>query len=274
MEVLEKDIVVVKVGTSTLTEKQADGRESLDRSAFRRIGTQLMGLREAGYGTVLVSSAAITAGMAITGQSARPSRATHMHELQRLASIGQRHILNAWAEASPGSTIGELLLTRHELDLASERDELLTVTHTLLTHGDIAIANENDSIAHEEIAFGDNDTLAATFAACIGRSALFGGQVRLVLLTDVDGVYADKDDPSSIIRQIDDIDAYEQLAGGAGSANGTGGMVTKFAAARIAMEHGIPMWIANGKTEDVIQLALRGEAGTGFGVGAADVSVD
>lgn len=258
------NVLVVKVGTSTLTQKQVNGTERLDITAFERIGEQLVELQKVGTGIVLVSSAAITAGIAEVGLSVRPNRTTHMHELQRLASIGWRQVLNTWSDAMGGTTIGELLLTQHELNLRREHDQLLRVTHTLLSHGDIVVANENDAITHKEIAFGDNDSLAATFAAQIKHSALFGGSVRLVILTDVHGVYANKDDTSSIIRHIDRIADYRHLAGGAGSRHGTGGMVTKFDAARIATENGVTMFIANGRTEGAIKQALAGEIGAKF----------
>jgi glutamate 5-kinase len=264
MKKVIKDVLVVKVGTSTLTQKHTDGSERLDVASFERIGKQLAELQSGGLGIVLVSSAAITAGMTETGLFVRPSRTTHMNELQRLASIGWRHVMNAWSDAMAEKTIGELLLTQRELNLASERDELLRVTHTLLSHGNIAVANENDAITHEEIAFGDNDSLAATFAAQIKRSALFSGRVRLVVLTDVDGVYTDKNDSSTIIRHIANLKEYLYLADGAGSRNGTGGMVTKFEAARIAMQYGVEMFIANGRQENVLHNALNGEAGTRF----------
>lgn len=286
-----RDVLVVKVGTSTLTETQTDGSERLDSESFQRIGKQIVELQDSGTHVVLVSSAAITAGMAATGLTARPDKATGMHELQRLASIGWRGVMNEWSGALAGNagsaenstnsassvslvssattsesgrTIGELLLTNHELKLESEREEALRVAHTLLSHGDIPIVNENDAITHKEISFGDNDTLAAQFAACIGRSALFDCRVRLVVLSDVHGVYADKGDESTVIGQIDDIQSLEHLAGGARSKNSVGGMATKFAAAKIATANGVEMWIAHGRSDNAIQRALDGDIGTRF----------
>ncbi len=260
-----QNVLVVKVGTNTLIKKQADGLERLDMASFRRIGQQVLGLQKQNTQTALVSSGAITAGMVATGCESRPSKQTRdgMVALQRLASIGWRHILNAWDDALDAATTGGVLLTRHELNLASERDELLHVTHSMLSRGDVVIANENDVIAHEQIAFGDNDTLAATYAAQMNRSGLFG-TVGLVILSDVHGLYRDKHDARTLIRTVDDIASYRHLAGGAGSANGTGGMKTKFDAARIATEAGVTMWIANGRTDDAIQFALQGKIGTEF----------
>lgn len=263
MEVID-NVLILKVGTNTLIEKQADSSEKLDTASFERIGKQVLALQEQGQHVIIVSSAAITAGMVEAGMSIRPQKATEMAKLQRLASIGWRHVLNEWDAALGRSHIGELLLTKRELAMDEERDEVLRVTHTLLSYGDVAIANENDAITHQEIAFGDNDTLAATFAAQIGRSILFGSNVRLMLLSDIDGVYADIEDAGSVIRRIDNIDEYAHLAGGTNGEYGTGGMITKFAAARIATASGVDMWIANGRAEQVIERALAGEIGTHF----------
>jgi len=98
----------------------------------------------------------------------------------------------------------------------------------------------------------------------VAQSLLFGKQVQLVLLSDVDGVYEDKNDTSSLIREITDIDAYEHFAGSSASGLGVGGMKTKFAAARIALEAGVEMWIANGRADNAIERALDGEIGTHF----------
>ncbi len=258
------NVLVLKVGTNTLVERTVDGSERLDKASFERLGRQVLELQDAGQSIVIVSSAAITAGMVEVGLK---SRSTEMSELQRLASIGWRHVLNAWDSALRRKTIGELLLTQRELGMSTERDEALRVTYTLLKHGDIAVANENDAITHEEIAFGDNDTLAATYAAQISRSSLFGSNVRLVLLSDIDGVYGDVNDASSVIATIDDIGQFEHLAKGATSQNGTGGMVTKFSAAKIANANGVEMWVANGRIENAIQRTLNGEIGTHFVAG-------
>lgn len=266
MKEIIDNVLVVKVGTSTLVEKHADGTEQLDYASFERIGRQILALREQSVYTVLVSSGAITAGMMIVGLTTRPDKHTAMPELQRLASIGWRHILNAWADVLGNVTSGGVLLTRHELNLESERSELLRVTRAMLSHGDVVIANENDVLSHQEIAFGDNDTLAATYAAKMSRSGLFGTTVGLVILSDVHGLYRDRSDSNSLIRVVNNLVDHEHLAGNTESSNGTGGMKTKFNAAKIAGEAGVTMWIANGRTENAIQRAVAGNIGTGFKV--------
>ena len=262
MKILD-NITVVKVGTSTQIETLYDGTEQLDMISLERIGKQITDRYEQGQNTLLVSSGAIASGMAAVGLNMRPKKETSMHELQRLASIGWRHNLNAWDSVLGSLTTGGVLLTKRELDLYSERKELITVTHTMVSHGDIVIANENDVISHSEIAIGDNDTLAAGYAAKLASSGLFG-IVNLLLLTDVDGLYRDINDRDSLIKIVDDLSQYEHLAGEAGTDGGTGGMRTKFAAAAIACAAGVNMWIANGREDDVIQRALSGETGTLF----------
>lgn len=258
------NILVIKVGTSTLTKIHTNGQVTLDFESFRRIGQQIMEIRQKGYHVVVVSSAAITAGMVDVGLTVRPSATDDMPNLQRLASVGWRHILNAWSDAIDDASIGELLLTKRELESHKEEAEALRVSYELIAHGNIPIVNENDAIAHEEIAFGDNDTLAAIFTRKIKESRLFGDNVSLIILSDINGVYADISNEHSIIKQIDDIDAYENIAQNSSGNLGTGGMITKFAAAKIVHQCGIDMYIANGRMEKVVQLVLDKKTGTHF----------
>lgn len=257
-------IVVVKVGTSTLVHADTDQHEQLDEASFLRIGSQLRSLQREGTGVVLVSSGAITAGLVHTQTAVRPRADRNMPELQRLASIGWRHILNHWAAALDGMTIAELLLTRSELSPGSARDEALCVMRALLSHSDIAIINENDAITHEEIAFGDNDTLAAVLAVALRQSPLFPDDIRLVLLTDVDGVYAELGNHQSCIKDIYTASDFLHVAGESNGTHGTGGMHTKFRAAHLVNSAGIDMWIANGRRNNVIAQALRSKTGTHF----------
>lgn len=248
------NVDVLKVGTNLLMHHQGDG-EALNYDMFSRIAVQAFG--EANV--VIVSSAAITAGMAVTDTLVRPDKEAEMPELQRLASIGWRHVLNAWDASLFRKTSGGLLLTRQDLSHRRERQEALQVIHALLSHKDVPIVNENDAITHEEIAFGDNDRLAATLAASLAKSALFGSQVRLFLLSDVNGVYADRNNPASRIPVIANLEEYAHLAEGPDSDNGTGGMVTKFAAVAIAQAAGIDTWLYDprlGKKQQALDLEI------------------
>lgn len=259
-------ILVVKVGTNTLIKKDASGGESLDVESFNRIGAQIKDLQTRGIGVVLVSSAAITAGMVHTNVTERPSKDESVFELQRLASIGWRHVLAAWGEALEGVVVGELLLTHADLDDQGERDQALQVIKSLLEHGDVPIINENDAISHDEISFGDNDQLAALIASKLAHSSMFEVDIKLMLLSDIRGVYKDRNDSSTVISTISDVEAYAHVAGDSASANATGGMKSKFAAAQIATDSGVQMWITNGRADNSIERTLQGSMGTHFTV--------
>ncbi len=248
---------VDKVG-NLLIDRHRDGSESLNEAMFRRVAG--MAPSAAGRKRVLVSSAGITAGMIATGTRVRPDKRTDMPELQRLASVGWLPLLKTW-EVATNKTIGGMLLTKQDLESSPERQrEVSAVIHTMLDHGDQPVVNENDTVTHEEIAYGNNDPLAAILAASM---LLLGSDVRLFLLTNVNGVYADSQDPSTRIPVIEDTAAYRHLALDTDSELGTGGMLTKFDAADIAKAAGVDMWVFNpmdGEKAD----ALRGDIGTYF----------
>lgn len=261
------DILIIKVGTTTMFRHES-GRELLDDNSLRRIAQQVLEFRKRGHHVALVSSGSVTAGMEATGTTVRPKGNEAMPETQRLATIGWHRVLREWEQALVDVNVGGLLITRRELNLDTpEHDEVLRTTHTLLSYGDIPILNENDAITHAELSnqsFGQNDALAAIYAAQIARSELFGKRIRLVLLSDVDGVYADAQNAASIIRKIDNIEKYQHIAGESNGVHGKGGMKTKFEAAKIAKAAGVEMWVANGRTENAIELALDGKIGTHF----------
>jgi len=265
MNKLINKLIVIKVGSSTLTKVNKSGRFELDKQSFRRLGRQVTKLQDSGYSVVIVSSSAISAGMAVTNMTKRPANnETSMPTLQALASIGWRHVLNMWASSLKGAVVGELLITKNDLKLKDESTQLVNVTYNLLKNGYIAVVNENDAITHEEIAFGDNDTLSALFASKLKQSGLFKDDVSLVILSDVDGVYEDSKKLDKLIPEIKNVSDYEHLAGGVVSKTGTGGMVTKFAAAAIATSNGVNMYIGNGRKPNVISRALEKKTGTYF----------
>ena len=267
-DVRSNDILVVKVGTTTLF-KHADGKEILDIDSLKRISDQIKRFIEHyGHNVVIVSSGAVTAGMEAVNTNVRPTGNESMPEVQRLATIGWHRVLSAWEKSLNGYVVGGILVTKRELDLsAPEHDEVLQTTHTLFQHKNIPILNENDAITHSELSyqsFGQNDTLAAIYAAQVATSKIFSGKVRLILLSDVDGVLSNMKDPGSVIREIDNLNSYRNLAGQSSSSHGKGGMSTKFEAAEIAINAGVDMWITNGRLDNAIELALNGESGTHF----------
>jgi len=243
--------LVVKVGSSLVTD---DGR-GLDHAAVARWAAQIADLRRAGRNVVLVSSGAIAEGVKRLGWTARPSA---MHELQAAAAVGQMGLVQAYetAFAKFGLHTAQILLT-HE-DLADRRRYLnaRSTLRTLLSLGVIPIINENDTVTTDEIRFGDNDTLGALVTNLIEADVL-------VLLTDQQGLYtADpRKDPSATLvatARADD-PRLEAMAGGVGTAQGRGGMLTKVLAAKRAARSGASTVIASGRMPDVLTRLAAGE---------------
>jgi len=246
--------VVIKIGTSTLALPSG----GLDREWVDSLAEQVVALRAQGSQVVVVSSGAIQAGIARLGLESRP---TDMPSLQAAASVGQVSLLEAYAESfsARGVAVGQVLLTRHD---TGHRESFLHARDTferLLTMGAVPIVNENDTVAVDEIRFGDNDTLAALVATMVHADLV-------VLLSDIDGLY--DADPrlsaeATLLSQVDELtDDLVAAAGGAGSAVGSGGMATKIEAANVLMKAGIPMVICDGHRENVV---LDAVAGTGVG---------
>ncbi|MCI8553469.1 MAG: glutamate 5-kinase [Clostridiales bacterium] len=230
--------VVIKVGTSTLTYE--NGRLNLRRvEALCRV---LADLKNAGREVTLVTSGAIGVGAGHLGLKERPR---DIGGKQAAAAVGQCELMYIYDKqfSEYGHVTAQVLLTRDVMDDDRRRRNVVNTLTRLLEYGAIPIINENDTVAVEEIEFGDNDTLSAMVAELIGAQAL-------ILLTDIDGLYdADpRRHPEArripVVEQIDD--RLRALAGGAGSSRGTGGMITKLNAAQIAMQAGIPAVIMNG----------------------------
>lgn len=249
--------IVVKVGSSTLTYN--NGRINL--SQMELITRQLADLHNRGYEVILVSSGAIGAGLGKLGMDKRPST---IPEKQAAAAVGQGLLLHMYEKlfAEYGQTIAQILLTREDM---TDRVRFLNSRNALfalLEMGVIPIINENDAVVVDEIKFGDNDTLSALVASLVEADIL-------ILLSDIDGLYSDnpRNNPDAkIFRWIDEItDEIESCAGGAGTNLGTGGMVTKIRAAKIAVSSGSVMVIGNGSDPNVIRDVMDAkEVGTWF----------
>jgi len=254
--------VVVKVGSSTLVAE--DGTP--DRAYIDGLVEQISRLQEAGTRVVLVTSGAIAAGRENLGEALDRD---DIPSLQAAAAIGQVQILGMYAAlfASRGIAVGQVLLTRHD---TAHRQAYLHARDTLerlMTLGVVPIVNENDTVAVDEIRFGDNDTLAALVAAMVGADLV-------VVLTDIEGLYDSDprlDDEAQLLEHIDELtDEVYEAAGASGSAVGSGGMVTKVEAAKVLMQAGIPMVICDGRRPDVIVDAVDGKpVGTLFAGGPA-----
>ena len=250
-------LAVVKVGTSSIT----DDRGELDDAAILKLCDDLATAHGAGHRVVLVLSGAIAAGMPALGLTTRPS---DIGTLQALAAVGQPRLierLNA-IFSTYGIVAGQVLLTPYDFVHRSQYLHARETLQRLLDLGVLPIVNENDTVADDEIRYGDNDRLAALVSHLLHADAL-------VLLTDTAGLFtADpkQDERASLIEEIVEVDdALEQLAGGAGTTRGSGGMASKLAAAKIAAWSGVRVVIAAATATDVVAGALAGQpVGTAF----------
>jgi glutamate 5-kinase len=244
--------IVVKVGSSLVTN---EGR-GLDESAIGDWCTQLAALAREGREVIMVSSGAIAEGMKRLGWAARPKS---VHALQAAAAVGQMGLVQVYESRLRENGIGsaQVLLTHGDL---ADRERYLNARSTLLallSFGVVPVINENDTVVNDEIKFGDNDTLGALVANLVEADAL-------VILTDQKGLFtADprRDSRATFVHRAKAGDpALEAMAGGAGSAIGKGGMITKILAAKRAAGSGASTVIAWGREPDVLLRLSRGEA--------------
>lgn len=250
--------VVIKVGTSTLT----DSLGRVDLSYIARLMGRIADARDKGVQVVLVSSGAIAAGLEHLGYGS--DRPDDMPTVQAAAAVGQVELTRqyAYCAATRGMKVGQVLLTRGD---TGDRSSYLHARDTLvrlLEMGVLPIVNENDTVAVDEIRFGDNDTLAATVATLIGADLV-------ILFSDIEGLYtADPrtDDDAKLLEHVADLtDEMIASAGGAGTPSGSGGMATKVSAARVLMRAGIPMVICEGHRDGALEDILAGnDVGTLF----------
>jgi glutamate 5-kinase len=248
---------VVKVGTSSITAEDGE----LDDASLRKLCGELAHARAAGHEVVLVSSGAIAAGLPALGMGTRP---TDVGTLQAVAAVGQPLLIQRIGAILGEHDLlaGQVLLTPHDFGVRSQYLHARETLRRLLDLGVVPVVNENDTVADDEIRYGDNDRLAALVSHLVGADVL-------VLLTDTPGLFtADPrlDAAASLIEEIAEVDAaLEALAGGTGSARGSGGMATKLAAAKIAAWSGVRAVIAAADAPAVISDAIEGRAvGTAF----------
>lgn len=244
--------LIVKVGSSLVT----NNGEGLDRVAIAAWAAQISTLVKQGKQVVLVSSGAVAEGMQRLGWKKRP---VEINELQAAAAVGQMGLIQMYEScfAKHGLHTAQILLTHDDLRDRKRYLNARSTLKTLLNLKVIPIINENDTVVTEEIRFGDNDTLAALVANLIEADAL-------VILTDQQGLFsADprKDSHAKFINfETAGNMALEVMAGGAGSAIGTGGMLTKILAAKRAASSGAHTIIASGREADVLVRLSAGEA--------------
>ena len=241
---------VVKIGSALLT---ANG-QGLDMAAMAGWVRQMVELRKAGVELVLVSSGAVAEGMVRMGLGSRPDS---VHALQACAAIGQMGLVQAYEShfREHGMKTAQILLTHDDL---SDRQRYLNARNTLRTLIEwkvLPVINENDTVATDEIRFGDNDTLGALVANLVEADTL-------VILTDQDGMF-DRDprhDPDAVLLpEVQAMDEKLLAMAGGGGLLGRGGMITKVRAARLAARSGCATVIASGRGDDILVRLRRGE---------------
>jgi glutamate 5-kinase len=246
--------IVIKVGSSSLTTNKGQ----LDLANLKKLAAEISQLVKAGQKVVIVTSGAIASG----AQHLRLGQPKTIAEKQAAAAVGQSRLMRQYEKAFEKYHIpvAQILLSRDVITNEERKVNAQNCFATLLKEGVIPIVNENDTVAIEEIKFGDNDTLAALTAGLIGAHIL-------IILTDVDGFYMkDEKGNSYLVPEIIEIDTKVTAAAGNSSSNvGTGGMQTKLQAAQICQKAGITMAIIHGRKKGLIKKVLAGEkAGTVF----------
>ncbi len=243
---------VIKLGTGILS----DPRGQVDVGQIQQLAAQVIELRKQGHEVLLVSSGAVGCGMSLLGLTKRP---TVMAELQACAALGQPRLMRLYDEAfgNSGVRVAQVLLTYLELDSRSlYRNVQRSVEHLLQHKGVVPIFNENDVVSYDELVgarFGDNDQLSA-------HIAILARAERLIILSNIRGLATKPDGTGRIIRDVHGIDAkIQKLAGGTQSQTSVGGMISKFKAARLVNDAGIPMQIANGRQKNVLVSICQGE---------------
>ncbi len=230
--------VVVKVGTTALTTKSG----LFDAGRLAKLVDAIETRMKAGSDVVIVSSGAIAAGIEPLGLSRRP---TDLATKQAAASVGQVALVNAWSAAFAryDRTVGQVLLTAHDISMRVQHTNAQRTLDRLRALHAVAIVNENDTVATNEIRFGDNDRLSALVAHLVGADAL-------ILLSDIDGLYdsdprkASEDDPARFIPEVAGPDDLDGVTAGQGSRLGTGGMRSKLSSALLAADAGVPVLLA------------------------------
>ena len=249
--------IVIKVGTSTLTYET--GKANIRR--IRKLVEVISDLKNSGMQVVLVTSGAIGVGAGKLGLSEKPKDTPGR---QAAATVGQCELMFMYDKlfSEFGHITGQILVTRLDFENEERKNNLSNSFNKLFEYGAIPVVNENDAVAVEEIVFGDNDNLSATVAKLIKADGL-------IILSDIDGLFSGNpktDDNAVLIPVVEKItEEIETLAGGAGSSRGTGGMITKIHAAKVAGSAGIPTVIINGTNPDDIYRIIEGrQTGTFF----------
>ncbi|MBP9839035.1 MAG: glutamate 5-kinase [Proteobacteria bacterium] len=253
-----QQLIVIKIGTSTI----ADVHGNINKDRISTYAQIVKTLKRQNYKIIIVSSGAIAAGRGRLGMKEKPGS---IAAKQAVAAVGQNILMNIYEQcfASKGIVVGQILLTHTDI---VQRDRCVNVQNTLkqllFSYDVVPVINENDSVATEEIKFGDNDKLSALVAAIAGAD-------RLIICSNIDGLYTNdplKNKDARLISKVDKInDLILQLGKKTTSKIGTGGMQSKLVAAKLATASGVTVSIVNGlEPKNVISLLNGDDIGTTF----------
>lgn len=254
----DSKIIVVKVGTSTLTH--STGHLNLRR--IEKLVKVLSDMKNWGVKVVLVSSGAVSAGVAKMGFGRIPSSP---EEKQAMSAVGQSELMKIYDKffSDYGHTVAQILMTKEVLSNPERRVAAQNTFRRLIEMNCIPVVNENDAVSTDELTkFGGNDILSAYVAELVGADLLLN-------LSDVNGLYDSDPRSNKDAKLIERVEAIDEriyaIAGGAGTDRGTGGMIAKLNAAKMVTEQGIPMFILNGHEPEILYTLLDGgHVGTYF----------
>jgi len=248
--------IVIKIGSAVLAGPHGEG---VDEGVFANIAHDISSLKKDGKEVILVTSGAIAIGMKKMGLKKRPAS---IPEKQAIAALGQGSLITMYEKAfgSMGEKVAQVLLTHDDLGSRQRFLNARNTLSTLLGYNIIPIINENDTVAVDEIKFGDNDHLAALVTNLVEADLL-------IILTDIDGLYdidPKKDKKAKLISTVENADSLATEIGGVG-AFGTGGMASKVEAAKKTAHFGIPTIVANGRNPGILRNIFNSrECGTLF----------
>lgn len=248
---MERKRIVIKIGSSSLTNSKGE----IDQEKFSDHIEALVALREQGHEVILVSSGAVAAGFSKLGY---PSRPVTLKGKQAAAAVGQSLLIQSYMEKLSQYDIipAQILLTRNDFSKKERYRNAYSTLTELLNRGILPIINENDTVSVEELTFGDNDMLSALVSGLIHAE-------HLIILTDINGFYNENPKKNPLAKRIDFLsDVSEEMlshAGDAGSAVGTGGMLSKLLAAKTALTLGVRVFIGSGFGRHKLIAILEGK---------------
>lgn len=242
--------IVIKIGSNTLAKE--DGTQNTE--FMKKLATQCAALKKMGKQIVLVSSGAQVAGVSTTKEWARKR---DVHYRQALCAIGQVELMHQWRKAFQAENlhIGQLLLTKEDFKNEHRSLNIRNTLFTLVDEDVVPIVNENDSVSFDEIKIGDNDNLSAL-------TAILWSADLLILFSDIDGIYSDNPKTNPDAKLIETVSSIPELRKtitiGEANSFGTGGIETKIQAAEKTTVYGIPLLLANGSRENVLENLMNG----------------